>query len=87
MLPDEAKPFFVALKTETGDIIVQLDPEAIPGPDYAGLLLADFSRHMAAALAQTGKAPSPQAALTGMLDVFEAELNAPTDTPTGGITN
>lgn len=87
MLPEDAKPFFVALKTEDGDIIVQLDPEAIPGPDHAGLLLADFSRHMAAALAQTGKASSPEAALNQMLDLFEAELNAPTDTPTGGITN
>ncbi len=84
---DDAQPFLVALKTPDDDVMVQIDPEALPGPDHAGILLADFARHMAMALAQTGKADSPEAALNQMLDLFEAELNSPTDTPTGGIAN
>ncbi len=83
----DAQPFLVALKTADDDIMVQIDPEALPGPEHAGILLADFARHMAMALAQTGKAESPDAALDTMLDLFEAELNNPTDTPTGGIAN
>ena len=83
----DAQPFLVALKTDDDDVMVQIDPEALPGAEHAGILLADFARHMAAALAQTGKADSAEAALNRMLDLFEAELNNPTDTPTGGIAN
>lgn len=87
MDPENAQPFFVALKSDDGDVMVQLDPEAIPSADHAGLLLADFARHMATAMAQTGKADSPEEALNQMLGLFEAELDAPTDTPSGGIVN
>lgn len=84
---DDAQPFLVALKTSQDDVMVQIDPEAIPSADHAGILLADFARHMAMALAQTGKAESPEAALNQMLDLFEAELNTPTASPTGGLAN
>ena len=80
-------PFFVAFKNEDGEISVHIDTEVIESGEHAGVLLADFSRHMAIALAQTGKASSPDAAMDQMLDLFEAELNNPTDTPVGGITN
>ncbi len=83
----DAQPFLVALKTGDDDVVVQIDPEAIPGAEHAGILLADFARHMAMALAQTGKADSPETALDRMLDLFEAELNTPTASPTGGIAN
>lgn len=84
---NDAQPFLVALKTSEDDVMVQIDPEAIPSADHAGILLADFARHMAMALAQTGKAESPEAALNQMLDLFEAELNTPTASPTGGMAN
>lgn len=87
MASADAQPFLVALKTGDDDVMVQIDPEALPGAEHAGILLADFARHMAMALAQTGKSESPEEALETMLDLFEAELNNPTDAPTGGIAN
>ncbi|WP_158291635.1 DUF5076 domain-containing protein [Marinicauda algicola] len=80
-------PFFVAFRSEDGEITVHIDTEVIESASHAGILLADFSKHMAIALAQTGKASSPDAAMDEMLDLFEAELNNPTDTPRGGIAN
>lgn len=86
-VPEDAYPFFVAFRTRDGEIGVQLDIEALEGPEHAGVLLADFARHFAMAFAQTGKASSPDAALDEMLDLMEAELENPTDTPRGGIAN
>lgn len=85
--PENAYPFFVAFRTREGEIGVQLDIEALEGPDHAGVLMADFVRHFAMAFAQTGKASSPDAALDEILDLMEAELENPTDTPRGGISN
>ncbi|XBQ15662.1 MAG: DUF5076 domain-containing protein [Oceanicaulis sp.] len=85
--PENAYPFFLAFRTKDGEIGVQLDPEAMEGPGHAGVLLADFARHFAMAFAQTGKASSPDAALDEILDLFEAELENPTDAPRGGISN
>ncbi len=85
--PEDAYPFFVAFRTPEGEIGVQLAAEALESPEHAGVLLADFARHFALALTQLDKASSPDAALDEMLDLFEAELNNPTDTPRGGIVN
>ena len=85
--PENAYPFFVAFRTREGEIGVQLDIEALESADHACVLLADFARHFAMAFAQAGKASSPDAALDEMLDLMEAELENPTDTPRGGIAN
>ena len=85
--PEGAYPFFVAFRTKDGEIGVQLDIEALEAPAHAGVLLADFARHFAMAFAQTGKASSPDAALDELLDLMEDELENPTDTPRGGISN
>lgn len=85
--PENAYPFFVAFRTKDGEIGVQLDIEALESAEHAGVLLADFARHFAMAFAQTGQASSPDAALDEMLDLMEAELENPTDTPRGGVTN
>ena len=82
-----APPFFIAFRAEDGEITVHIDTEVVESGGHAGVLLADFAKHMAIALAQTGKASSPDAALDDMLDLFEAELENPTDTPRGGIAN
>jgi len=86
-IPADAYPFFVVFRTKDGEVGVQLDIEALESAEHAGVLLADFARHFAMAFAQTGKASSPDAALDEMLDLMEAELENPTDTPRGGITN
>lgn len=83
----QTPPFFIAFRAENGEITVHIDTEVIESGEHAGILLADFAKHMAIALAQTGKASSPDAALDDMLDLFEAELENPTDTPRGGIAN
>jgi hypothetical protein len=80
-------PFFVAFQSDDGDVTVHIDTEVIESASFAGILLADFSRHMALALAQTGKAANVDGALDEMLDLFLAEMNNPTDTPRGGIAN
>ena len=80
-------PFFIAFRADDSDVTVHIDTEVIESASFAGILLADFSRHMAIALAQTGKAASVDAALDEMLDLFLAEMNNPTDTPRGGIAN
>ncbi|MFC4723742.1 DUF5076 domain-containing protein [Glycocaulis abyssi] len=86
-MQQDASPFFVAFRADDGDVTVHIDTEVIESGSHAGILLADFSRHMAIALAQTGKAASPDAALNEMLGLFQAEINNPTDTPRGGIAN
>ena len=85
--PDGARVFFVAFRTAEGGVGVQIDPDAIVGPSEAGVLLADFARHLALALAETGQVETPEDALEEMLDLFDAELDNPTDAPEGGLAN
>ena len=79
------KPFFTATRTADGGMEVQIDHAQIERPEYAGLILADFAGHLANAMHQSGKAESAEAAMRLILELFTAELKAPTDTPSGKI--
>ncbi len=82
-------PFFAAWRDpETdGPMTVNIDPDQIESPGHAGIMVADWMRHLARAMAQTGKAESEQAALEQMVSLLEAELNNPTDEIQGSIGN
>ncbi len=79
------KPFFAATRTADGGMEVRIDHTQIERPEYAGLMLADFAGHMANAMHQSGKAESAEEAMRLILEMFTAELQNPTDTPSGEI--
>ena len=85
----EPDPFFVAWRDADADgpMTVNIDPEAIASPGHAGIMVADWMRHLARALTQSGKAESEQAALEQMVSLMQAELNNPTDEIQGSIGN
>ena len=51
---------------------------AFEEPDMWGLMLVDIARHAARAYAREG-APTEDEALARIVDMFEAEINRPTD--------
>lgn len=83
----DASPFLVAWRTEEGGMTVQLDPSRIESTGTAGIILADIARHFARALTQYGAAPSEERATSEILQLFDAEMERPTDLGTGSIVN
>ena len=83
------QPFFAAWRdAETdGPMTVSIDAEQIESPAHAGIMIADWMRHLARALAQSGKAESEDAALDQMIPLLQAELENPTDEIEGSIEN
>ena len=83
---DRPAPFFAAWRdAETDAITVNIDPAPIESPGHAGIMVADWMRHLARALAQASKAESEEAALEQMVSLLEAELRAPTERIEGSI--
>jgi hypothetical protein len=82
-------PFFVAYRDAdpNGPVTVHIDADQIESPAHGGLMLADFARHMARAMAQAGKADGEEAALTAILELFQAEIDNPTGPVHGSIRN
>ncbi|PWE17212.1 DUF5076 domain-containing protein [Marinicauda salina] len=87
MAEHEDVPFFVAFRTAEAGMTVHIDVDQVENGASAGIMLADFARHFASALAQTGKAAGPDAALEEILELFGAEIDNPTDTVEGSIRN
>ena len=83
----EVSPFLVAWRNQDGGMTVQLDPSRIESTGAAGIMLADIARHFARALTQYGAAPSEERATTEILQLFDAEMDRPTDLGTGSIVN
>lgn len=83
------KPFFAAWRdAETdGPMTVSIDVGQIESPAHAGIIIADWMRHLARALARSGKAESEDAALEQMIPLLQAELENPTDEIAGSIEN
>ena len=80
-------PFLAAYMMPDGGMQVGLNPAQIPDAEIAGLILADIARHLARALVMTGASRSQEVAMKEMLDMFVAEMNAPTDLGSGSIVN
>ncbi|MCK8462560.1 DUF5076 domain-containing protein [Aliiroseovarius sp. S1339] len=80
-------PLLVAFFEDDGSLNVRIDADQLEAPGWAGIILADLETHFANALAHTGKATSPEAALTDIRAAYQAEISHPTDTPTGHIEN
>lgn len=73
-------PFFLASIDAEGGMTVRIDIDQIEGPAHAGIMLADFTQHLARALTQAGKSPDPAQAIQDMLELYAAEMSNPTDT-------
>lgn len=67
-----------------GEQHVSLDPAAWSDPAAWGLLLVDLARHVAKAYEQTQGRDSSEV-LARIREAFDAEWDAPTDTPTGSV--
>ena len=82
-------PFFAVWRDAEADgpMTVNIDPAQIESPGHAGIMVADWMRHLARALSQTGKAENERAALEQMISLLEAELNSPTDEIQGSVGN
>ena len=80
-------PMLVAVLNKGGGMDVHLDPVQIGSAAKAGIILADFARHFARALAASRLEASEDAALAGIMALFHAELDRPTDLGEGGLVN
>ena len=80
-------PFFKATIDPEGGMIVNIDIDQVENAQYAGIMLADFTNHFANALVQSGKAPDHETAVDQMLTLYAAEMQNPTDEPTGSFEN
>ena len=65
-----------------GGLVCALQPDAWENTAAWGLLLADLARHVANATRELNGV-EPAVTLAGIRAMFEAELDAPTDEPTG----
>ncbi len=80
-------PLLVAFFEEDGSLNVRIDPDQLQEPGWAGIILADLESHFANALAYSGKSSSVESALADIRAMYQAEIENPTDTPTGQIEN
>ena len=78
-------PFLTACRTADGGMSVHIDPSGVESPAIAGIMLADFYRHFARMLAQTGKAQHEEGARAEMLALFMSELRQATDEGNGSL--
>ncbi|MCK0094229.1 DUF5076 domain-containing protein [Yoonia sp. F2084L] len=76
-------PLMVAFFEEDGSLNVRIDANQLQNPGWAGIILADFEQHFANALVHVGKASSVDGALAEIRAMYQAEIDNPTDTPTG----
>ena len=65
-----------------GGLVCALRPETWPDAGNWGIVLADVARHVANAVHEVNGA-DPGATIGRIRALFEAELDRPTDTPTG----
>jgi hypothetical protein len=81
-------PLLFALRGSdpNGTLTVNIDTAQLRSAPEAGLIMADIAKHMANALAQSGKADSSQTALGDIRALFDAELDSPTQDAEGGMT-
>lgn len=79
-------PMLVAFRVENaeGTLSIHLDPEQLGNPGEAGVMLADIGRHMAHALANSSYQGSEEEAFNQIVNIFNAETNAPTQPFRGG---
>ena len=66
-----------------GTNVALLKPGAFADSAAWGILLADVARHVANAISSSSKGGNPSETLARIRELFDAELNHPTDTPTG----
>jgi hypothetical protein len=79
--PQAAEILSVWLCSDANNVVV-LKPDTWPDPLAWGLLLADISRHLANALAESTHA-DPAQTIARIRAGFNVEMDTPTDTPTG----
>jgi hypothetical protein len=79
--PGAAEVLSAWLRSDGSNTVV-LKPDTWPDPAAWGLLLADISRHIANALAESRRS-DPAQTLARIRAGFTAELDAPTDTARG----
>ena len=79
--PQAAEILSVWLRSDANNVVV-LKPDTWPDPLAWGLLLADISRHLANALAESSHA-DPAQTIARIRAGFNVEMDSPTDTPTG----
>lgn len=84
---EQPTPFLTAFRAPDGGMAVNIVPSGLGTPAHAGIILVDLMRHFARALAQTGAAKSEAEATATMLNLFQAELDHPTDHGSGSIVN
>mgnify|MGYP006267316997 CR=1 FL=1 len=82
---DNLQPFLVAFPGGEGGQTVMLDPSFFTGAGEVGLFLADLARHYARAFVQSGRARDMEDAIEQMRELFDAELEMPTDEGEGGF--
>ena len=82
---DNLQPFLVAFPMEDGGQQVMLDPGFFSGADEVGVFLADLARHYARAFVQSGRARDEGAAMEQIRELFDLELDSPTDEGEGAI--
>ena len=82
---DNLQPFLVAFPVEEGGQQVMLDPGYFNGADEVGVFLADLARHYARAFVQSGRAIDESAALEQIRELFDMELDTPTDEGEGTL--
>ena len=80
-------PLMVAFFDAEGALNVQIDPEQVPNGNAAGMILADFARHFQNMLVDVGKENSHSTALAAIERGFRAEIDDPTDDPSGKVEN
>lgn len=76
---DNLQPFLVAFPMEDGGQQVMLDPGFFNGADEVGIFLADLARHFARAFVQSGRASDEADAIEQIRELFDMELDTPTD--------
>lgn len=92
------QPFLVAFPGEQGPYAednevtgdgqtVMLDPSYFNGLDEVGIFMADLARHFARAFVQSGRARSVEDAVEQIRELFDVELDQPTDEGDGQISN
>jgi hypothetical protein len=78
-------PLLLVAQLPDGGVFVHIDPEQIDSVASAGVLLADLAHHLARMFASVHKSESEESALGEILEIFQMELDSPTDTITGGL--
>lgn len=82
---DNLQPFLVAFPGGEGGHTVMLDPSFFNGADEVGVFLADVARHFARAFVQSGRARNMEDAIEQIRELFDAELDSPSDEGEGGF--